>query len=40
MDEPTRILIVEDVAADAELAQWEINRELKSCIYRVVETQE
>ncbi len=40
MDEATRILIVEDVAADAELAQREIDKESKSYVYRVVETQE
>ncbi len=40
MDEPKRILIVEDVPADAELAQREINRDCKSCTYRVVETRE
>ncbi|MBN2224372.1 MAG: PAS domain S-box protein [Deltaproteobacteria bacterium] len=40
MDKPTRILIVEDVAADAELAQREINKDLKPCDYRVVETKE
>jgi PAS domain S-box-containing protein len=40
MDEPIRILIVEDVSADAELARREIDKELKSCEYRVVETRE
>jgi PAS domain S-box-containing protein len=40
MDEPIRILIVEDVPADAELAQREINRDCRACTYRVVDTRE
>ncbi len=39
MDEATRILIVEDAAADAELAEREINSNLKSCDFLVVETE-
>ena len=39
MDEITRILIVEDAAADAELAEREINSNLKSCDFLVVETE-
>lgn len=40
MDEAIRILIVEDVTADAELAKREIGKELTSFDYRVVETEE
>jgi PAS domain S-box-containing protein len=40
MDEAIRILIVEDVAADAELAKREIGGELKSCDFQIVETRE
>ncbi len=35
-----KILIVEDLATDAELARREIDRELGPCSYRVVETKE
>ncbi len=40
MDEAIRILIVEDVAADAELAKREIGGEIKPCDFKIVETQE
>ncbi len=40
MNEPTRILIVEDVPTDAELAQREINQTLKACVFQRVETRE
>jgi PAS domain S-box-containing protein len=40
MDEPTRILIVEDFATDAELAEREITNSLKSCDFLVVETEQ
>jgi len=39
MDEATRILIVEDVDTDAELAKREIDGELKSCSFQVVQTE-
>jgi two-component system cell cycle sensor histidine kinase/response regulator CckA len=38
MAEPIRILIVEDLPIDAELAEREINTVLKSCLFRRVET--
>ncbi|RPJ18530.1 MAG: response regulator, partial [Chloroflexi bacterium] len=38
MKKPTRILIVEDVAADADLAQRTIRKVLKNCKFQVVET--
>lgn len=40
MNEPIRILIVEDLPTDAELAQREINKSLDSCKYERVETRE
>ncbi|HMR65121.1 MAG TPA: response regulator [Anaerolineae bacterium] len=40
MREAIRILIVEDRATDAELAQREINRAIKSCLFQRVETRE
>jgi PAS domain S-box-containing protein len=40
MNESTRILIVEDLATDAELAEREINKALDSCVFRRVETRE
>jgi two-component system cell cycle sensor histidine kinase/response regulator CckA len=40
MNEPIRILIVEDLATDAELAEREINKALKSCVFRWAETRE
>jgi two-component system cell cycle sensor histidine kinase/response regulator CckA len=36
----TRILIVEDLATDAELAEREINKALSSCVFQRVETRE
>ena len=38
MNEPIRILLVEDRPADAELAQREIRRVLETCVFRRVET--
>lgn len=40
MDEVIRILIVEDLPTDAKLAEREINKELKSCEFRVVDNRE
>jgi two-component system cell cycle sensor histidine kinase/response regulator CckA len=40
MSEPTRILIVEDLATDAELAEREINKALNSCVFQRVEMRE
>ncbi len=40
MDEPTRILIVEDLPTDAELAEREIGKSCKKCVFRTVETRE
>ncbi len=40
MDETLRILIVEDLPTDAELAQREIRKTFKSCEFRVVDTRE
>ncbi len=40
MTESIRILIVEDLPADAELAQREIRKTLESCIFQRVETRE
>lgn len=40
MENPTRILIVEDMPTDAELAQREISRTLKSCKFQRVDTRE
>ncbi len=40
MDEPLRILIVEDLPTDAELARREISKSLKSCAFMRVETKE
>jgi len=37
MDRPIRILIVEDLRTDAELAEWEIRKALDSCEFRRVE---
>lgn len=39
MDNPVRILILEDTATDAELAQREITKALKNCQFLRVETQ-
>jgi two-component system, cell cycle sensor histidine kinase and response regulator CckA len=39
MSESIRILTVEDQPTDAELAQKEICRALKSCVFQNVETQ-
>jgi two-component system cell cycle sensor histidine kinase/response regulator CckA len=38
VSEPVRILIVEDVATDAELAEREIRQALGSCVFQRVET--
>jgi PAS domain S-box-containing protein len=38
MKKPTRILIVEDLAADADLAKHAIRKVLKDCEFQVVET--
>jgi PAS domain S-box-containing protein len=38
MSEPIRILIVEDLAADADLAQREIRKVVKDCEFQCVET--
>ena len=40
MNEAIRILIVEDMPADAELAKWEIRRTLPASVFRRVETRE
>ena len=40
MDETIRILIVEDLPTDAELAEREIRKELKSCEFQCVDTRE
>ena len=40
MKKPTRILIVEDLAADADLAKHTIQKVLKDCEFQVVETRE
>jgi len=40
MKEVTRILIVEDKSADADLAKLAIQKVLKDCIFQVVETRE
>jgi two-component system, cell cycle sensor histidine kinase and response regulator CckA len=40
MDEPLRILLVEDLATDAELAQREISKTLKPCTFMCVDTRE
>ncbi|HEY4689445.1 MAG TPA: ATP-binding protein [Anaerolineae bacterium] len=40
MDESIRILIVEDVRTDAELAEREIHKTLQACVFRRVETRE
>lgn len=37
---PVRILLVEDLPADAELAQYEIKQTLQSVVFNLVETQE
>src|SRR5215216_2302335 len=38
MNDVTRILIVEDQVRDYELAQREINKSLKNCVFQRVET--
>ncbi len=38
MQKPLRILMIEDMPADAELAQREISREIPQCVFRRVET--
>jgi PAS domain S-box-containing protein len=40
MNEPIRILIVEDLPTDAELAAREIQQVLESCVFQQVETRE
>ena len=40
MQEPLRILMVEDMPADAELAQREISRQIPHCAFRRVETKD
>ncbi len=40
MDKTIRILIVEDLPTDAKLAEREINKEIKSCEFHVVDTRE
>ena len=40
MNEPVRILLVEDLPTDAELAQREIRRTLKDCLFQRIETRE
>lgn len=40
MTEPIRILIVEDLSTDAELAKREINKTLKSCLFQRVQTRQ
>ena len=40
MSKPTRILMIEDLAADAELAKREIKKAVKNCEFRLVETRE
>lgn len=40
MNEPVRILLVEDLPTDAELAQREIRQTLKDCLFQRVETRE
>src|SRR5690349_2766789 len=40
MKKPIRILIVEDKAADADLAEYEIRKALMDCEFQVVETRE
>jgi PAS domain S-box-containing protein len=40
MDEAIRILIVEDLPSDAELAEREISKALRKCSYRRVETRQ
>lgn len=40
MNEPIRILIVEDITPDAELAQREIRRTLDNCIFDQVDTED
>ncbi len=40
MDEATRILMVEDMPADAELAEREIIKTLKTCVFQRVDTRE
>ena len=39
MSEPIRILIVEDLAADADLAIREVRKSLPDCVFRCVETE-
>ena len=38
MSEPTRILIIEDLNADFELAKREISKSVKECLFKKVET--
>ena len=38
MNKPTRVLIVEDLMADAELAQYEIRRVVENCEFQLVQT--
>ena len=38
MSEPVRILIVEDVPSDFELAQYEIRKGVPACMFQRVET--
>jgi PAS domain S-box-containing protein len=40
MDRPIRILIVEDLPTDAELAEWEIRKAIGPCEFRRVETRQ
>lgn len=40
MDKPVRILIVEDLPTDAELAEREIRKTIKSSVFRQVDTRE
>ncbi|HSB00894.1 MAG TPA: PAS domain S-box protein [Anaerolineales bacterium] len=40
MNKPTRILIVEDIAADADLARHALHKAIKGCEIQVVETRE
>lgn len=40
MNEPVRILLVEDLPTDAELARREIRRTLNDCLFQQVETRE
>ena len=39
MSEPIRILIVEDVPADADLAMREVRKSLPDCVFQRVETE-